>query len=192
LDKAREIHSRERRKELLARQTGAEKRLAVILKNLGIRACPQAVFFLDDYHYRIVDFYLPKPYRIIVELDGSVHDSQDAKNYDAWKDQKLKTAHHRFRILRFKNDEVFENGFVAKFLQRIGKYKVTAKRFKRIRRFKLRRKMRKYLKDKPKNGKSLNLGWRIVKINQVHRAKYPGFEYQKGYSLSEMKQMGLL
>ncbi len=52
----------------------------------------------------IVDFYIPK-FNLVIELDGSFHDSERQKAYDAKRDAALVKG--GFRIKRFKNSEVF-------------------------------------------------------------------------------------
>jgi very-short-patch-repair endonuclease len=54
----------------------------------------------------IVDFYCPGK-KLVVELDGSVHDTAEAREYDLARDIFLKE--HGIRTLRFTNVEVFEN-----------------------------------------------------------------------------------
>ena len=53
-------------------------------------------------HY-IADFCCIKE-RLIIELDGSVHDQSDQKDYDLERDNHLRGQ--GFRILRFRNGEV--------------------------------------------------------------------------------------
>lgn len=189
MDKERFKEARERKQELLAHQTKAERHFAQILRNLKIRSQPQAIFFLDDYHYRIVDFYIPKPYRVIVELDGSVHDSQEAKSYDEWKDRKLITRNHKFNILRFKNDEVFSLNFQNRFSSILGLNRLPNQRFRHRRRFKKR--IKHFHKKPVMNGKVINLGWRIVEMSR-ERNSHVGLRYQPGYTLAEMRAMGYI
>lgn len=54
----------------------------------------------------IVDFYCEER-NLAVEVDGSVHDSYDAKQYDAERDAAMNAA--GVRVLRLKNQEVLEN-----------------------------------------------------------------------------------
>ena len=53
----------------------------------------------------IVDFYCPAE-RLIVELDGAVHDDPARRDYDDERQQFL--AGKGFTILRFANEDVFE------------------------------------------------------------------------------------
>jgi len=56
--------------------------------------------------FYIVDFYCPK-YKIVIELDGSQHFTDDAKEYDANRDEFLKMA--GLKVLRYKNLDVRNN-----------------------------------------------------------------------------------
>ncbi len=49
----------------------------------------------------VVDFYCHK-YRLIIEIDGSIHEEQ--KEYDALREEVLKQRH--CKILRFTNDQI--------------------------------------------------------------------------------------
>ena len=54
----------------------------------------------------IADFCAPS-LRLIIELDGSVHDTPDAKAYDAVREEFLRAA--GYTILRFPNQAILEN-----------------------------------------------------------------------------------
>jgi len=54
----------------------------------------------------IVDFYCAK-LKLIIEVDGQYHDTEDAKEYDKEREEIL-TAYN-LKILRFTNNEIFEN-----------------------------------------------------------------------------------
>jgi very-short-patch-repair endonuclease len=56
---------------------------------------------IEDY---IVDFYCASE-RLVIEVDGTVHDSPEAVANDSLRDETLKSW--GFCILRFRNDEVF-------------------------------------------------------------------------------------
>lgn len=66
---------------------------------------------LPDSHFRrqvaigsyVVDF-LSLRYRVVVEVDGEVHSTGDARRYDAARDRYLRAE--GFRVLRFANHEV--------------------------------------------------------------------------------------
>lgn len=60
----------------------------------------------------IVDFYCEK-FRLIIELDGPIHDKKEHKAYDERREQWLKA--HGYTVVRFKNDDVlFEREKVMK------------------------------------------------------------------------------
>jgi very-short-patch-repair endonuclease len=54
----------------------------------------------------IVDFYCPKA-RLIIELDGGQHYSDEGKKNDKLKDDEMKRQ--GLRVLRFSDRDVFEN-----------------------------------------------------------------------------------
>ncbi len=56
--------------------------------------------------FYIADFYCHEK-RLIVELDWEVHSSNSQKDYDKIRDEILKN--NSYNILRFSNDEVFNN-----------------------------------------------------------------------------------
>ena len=51
----------------------------------------------------IVDFYCPEK-RLVVEVDGNIHNLQSAKEYDVFRDEYLRRLN--IRVLRVTNDEV--------------------------------------------------------------------------------------
>jgi len=103
------------RKELRAAMTPAEIRLWQALKNRQVA----------DLKFRrqhsvgpfIVDFYCPLA-KLIVELDGSAHDSETA-----WRRDEQRTAYLMslgLRVVRFENRDVMENleGVLSEIRQR--------------------------------------------------------------------------
>ncbi len=95
---------KERRKELRNNLTPAEAILWTLLKNrqlMGRKFRRQQS--IEDY---IVDFYCPSE-KLIIELDGEVHNNSFAANYDFNRDNRLKKL--GYRVLRFENKEIFEN-----------------------------------------------------------------------------------
>lgn len=62
----------------------------------------------------IADFYCSEK-KIIIELDGKIHDSKENKESD--KERDLNLAAYGIKTLRFKNSEIFEN--IEKVLQKI-------------------------------------------------------------------------
>lgn len=60
--------------------------------------------FIKDNFSCIVDFYLPKPHKICIEIDGDYHNSDKQKKKDFAKDCYLKSR--GFKIIRIKNENV--------------------------------------------------------------------------------------
>ena len=58
----------------------------------------------------IADFYCHK-LKSVVEIDGSIHLSDEAKNSDKLRDEFMQTLN--LKIIRFTNDEVIKNGEVV-------------------------------------------------------------------------------
>jgi very-short-patch-repair endonuclease len=54
----------------------------------------------------IVDFFCTK-LRLAIEIDGEIHDTQDAKKHDLERQQLIENLGIKF--IRFKNEEVFKN-----------------------------------------------------------------------------------
>lgn len=94
---------RERRRELRKESTPQEKRLWFQLRknNLGVKFKRQ--HSIGGY---IVDFYCQK-YQLIIELDGEIHNTKEAQEYDSVRDKFLTDLGHK--VLRFKNEEVGED-----------------------------------------------------------------------------------
>ena len=66
----------------------------------------------DSCRRSIVDFYCPQ-HRLVVKLDGAVHDQQG--EYDAARTEKLN--HLGYRVIRFDNRDVMSD--LSRVLQRI-------------------------------------------------------------------------
>lgn len=98
------IASRSRRQELRQRATQAEERLWPAL-----RALRKTGFIFRRQHsidWYVADFYCPKA-RLVIEIDGSIHDQEPQKANDVVRDQWM-TA-RGIRILRFCNEEIEED-----------------------------------------------------------------------------------
>ncbi len=54
----------------------------------------------------VLDFYCPEA-KLAIELDGASHDSEEARMYDHDRDRYLQQF--GIRILRFKNNEIYDN-----------------------------------------------------------------------------------
>jgi len=93
-----------RRKELRATMTPAEIRLWQALKhsqlnNLKFRRQHSIGPF-------VADFYCPAA-KLVIELDGSVHDSETVQQWD--KERTAYLVSLGLRVVRFENREVMEN-----------------------------------------------------------------------------------
>ena len=94
-----------RRGILLKKQTNAEKVFEIKLKELGIKFVSQKGFIAGN-NFCIVDFYLPKPYKLCIEIDGGYHSTQEQKKRDSNRTSYLENE-RGFRVVRFSNEEAF-------------------------------------------------------------------------------------
>lgn len=85
--------------------TESELKFMDRLNQHGIRYLFQKGFIKGDY-YCIVDFYLPKPYGIVIEIDGEYHEDVKQIARDKRKDQYL--ASRGFKVIRINNSEVYQ------------------------------------------------------------------------------------
>ncbi len=94
----------ERQRSMRKAPTMAEKTVWNVLKNKQ----------LDGLKFRrqhgiglyIVDFYCDQ-LKLIIEIDGGIHDTQEAKSYDRERNQYLESM--GYRILHFRNIEIMNN-----------------------------------------------------------------------------------
>lgn len=54
----------------------------------------------------IADFYCPEA-KLVIEVDGGIHRSSEAKVYDARRDEFMRD--HGISIIRFRNDEIYNS-----------------------------------------------------------------------------------
>ena len=92
------IYQKENRNKL----TESEKCISNLLDALKIKYISQKGFISGEYFY-LIDFYLPKPYKICIEVDGEYHETEEQKIKDKYKDKYLLSRN--FKILRIKNKE---------------------------------------------------------------------------------------
>ena len=94
---------KERRRALRKRMTPAEVALWSMIRKRQL----EGKRFLRQYSvgYYIVDFCCPE-HKLVIELDGEVHNSEEAKAYDAARTLFLESV--GFTVLRFENFEVFD------------------------------------------------------------------------------------
>lgn len=73
------------------------------LKQFNIKYIKQKGFLKEANTCYIADFYLPKPFKIIIEIDGKYH--QDRKEYDKQRDEYFMFK-RGIKTVRFSNNEV--------------------------------------------------------------------------------------
>ena len=77
-----------------------------ILKEYNVRYIKQKGFVSKCHTCLIADFYIPKPHKLIIEIDGGYHLTRLHKDYGRdqffLKERKIKT-------IRFTNDDVLNN-----------------------------------------------------------------------------------
>ncbi|MCF8262619.1 MAG: endonuclease domain-containing protein [Melioribacteraceae bacterium] len=95
---------KETRRKLRRNQTIAEKNMWSQLRNrqfLGLKFRRQ--YSIDRY---VIDFYCPE-FKIAIELDGSIHDLDDVKEYDTRRQKHIEAFGVTF--IRVTNDEYLGN-----------------------------------------------------------------------------------
>lgn len=91
------------RNNLLNNMTYSELIFKQLLDELGIRYLSQKGFIKGNGFY-IVDFYIPKPYKLCIEIDGGYHSLPKQIIKDKNKDRYL--ISRGFRVLRISNNQV--------------------------------------------------------------------------------------
>jgi very-short-patch-repair endonuclease len=98
------------RRQRLARPTKAEKAFLLLLQDLeycyGIRFDQEVIVYISDEFAFLVDFYI-QGFKIGIEIDGSIHDSNMAKHRDPWREEVI-CKRTGWQLIRFKNAEVLE------------------------------------------------------------------------------------
>jgi very-short-patch-repair endonuclease len=87
-----------RARELRHNPTPAERHAWTLLRNRGILGLKFRRQHL--LHGFIVDFYCPSE-RIVIELEGNVHDTEAQRGYDQWRTGFLESA--GYRVIRVRN-----------------------------------------------------------------------------------------
>lgn len=87
--------------ELIKTRTPSEIRVEKLLNEAGYRFLAQKGFH-TNFSFLIADFYLPKPYKIIIEVDGSSHYLKHYK--DRKRDEEMLFV-RGIKTLRIKNEE---------------------------------------------------------------------------------------
>lgn len=97
-------HLEKRRKKLRNNATSAESFLWKYLQQKKLDGKKfRRQHSITNY---IVDFYCPSE-KLIVELDGEIHNNISQQNYDFERTQKLEAL--GFKVIRYENKQVFEN-----------------------------------------------------------------------------------
>lgn len=103
------------RRDLKKNATPQELSVKTFLESEGIRFEFQRGF-LKPFH-RIVDFYIGKPHRLIIEVDGGYHTSPEIIRSDMRKDE---TARGRkMQTLRITNEQVESGAFREMILRQL-------------------------------------------------------------------------
>jgi len=92
----------DRKRELVRKATPSELILQQRLNELGIRHFFQKAFIAGDF-YCIADFYIPKPYKIVIEVDGPYYLNENQKKRDWAKDNYLRSR--KVKVIRIKNED---------------------------------------------------------------------------------------
>lgn len=90
---------------LLSNQTQAERHFQERMVSLGIYNIPQKGFY-EGSRACVVDFYIPRPHKICIEIDGNGHLHTKQKIKDFLRTEYL-VKERGFRVVRLRNKEVF-------------------------------------------------------------------------------------
>ena len=97
-------HLEQRRKDLRNNSTTAESFLWKYLQQKKLQGKKfRRQHSITNY---IVDFYCPSE-KLIIELDGEIHNNISQQNYDFERTKKLEAL--GFKVIRYENKQVFEN-----------------------------------------------------------------------------------
>jgi len=96
--------TKQTRRNLRKKFTEPENRLWYFLRNRRMNTLKfRRQYAIGRY---VVDFYCPET-RIVIEVDGDSHFTDEARAYDEARELYLKA--HNLRVLRFTNEEVMKN-----------------------------------------------------------------------------------
>lgn len=87
-------------------RTGAEIAFRNLLKKSSLKFIEQKGWILGNGFY-ISDFYIPRPHKICIEIDGGYHNNPAQIARDFLKDNYLKKDRGFRGVIRFKNEQVF-------------------------------------------------------------------------------------
>lgn len=106
-----------RRNKLIKKATGAELIFKDKLDQMKIRYMFQKGFIAGN-NFCIVDFYLPKPYKLCIEIDGGYHSTEEQQIRDTNRTNYLERQ-RGFKVIRFTNEEA-ETFSDVEIKQRLG------------------------------------------------------------------------
>ena len=92
-----------RRNKLLKKPTVSELLFKRRLEDSNIKFIFQKGFIAGK-NFCIADFYLPKPYKTVIEIDGSIHNTKKQQVRDSNKDYYYNQR--GFKVVRIKNEDV--------------------------------------------------------------------------------------
>ena len=98
---------KKRVKRLKEKTTKAEKIVYDYLTKKDVRFFFQKGF-IGGSNYVIVDFYLPKPFKICIEIDGGYHNTPKQKKRDLNRDDYL-INYRGFKVYHFTNEQIFKD-----------------------------------------------------------------------------------
>lgn len=99
---------------------------------MGLKFKEQRGFFAKTKTFFIADFYLSKPYRVVIEIDGGYHRTTKQLLKDLAKEEYFNLR--RYHVIRFCNEDVENNiAFVKKRLKKFLKQAIKANTSARLR-----------------------------------------------------------
>lgn len=93
----------QRAEELRKNMTSAEK---IIWNHIHINEWQVKFRRQHPIAHYVVDFYC-HPLKLVIEIDGDIHDKEDVKRKDADRENRLKNF--GLKVIRFRNDEIYNN-----------------------------------------------------------------------------------
>ncbi len=92
-------------RENRANPTPSELRIMNLLQEMGERFVFEKGFYTYNSFY-LVDFYLPKPRKVCLEIDGPIHENR--LSYDFQRDTWLMRVRRIRAIIRIKNEDAMK------------------------------------------------------------------------------------
>jgi very-short-patch-repair endonuclease len=92
-------------RELKGKATTSELLFREILEKNNIKFQFQKGFIAGN-NFCIADFYLPKPKKIVIEIDGKYHENKSQINRDKNKDEYYKRR--GFKVIHIENDKIID------------------------------------------------------------------------------------